>query len=58
MGLRNIRVSSYSMVSTMAVRGQITAVTYNNPTGNITNSNLKMVADVLGWLVLEAVVST
>ena len=33
-------------------------VTYDNPTGDITNSNLEMVAEVLGWLVLEAVEST
>ena len=33
-------------------------VTFNNPTGDITNSDLEMAAEVLGWLVLEAVVKT
>ena len=33
-------------------------VTFNNPTGDITNSDLEMAAEVLGWLVLEAVVET
>ena len=29
-------------------------VTWNNPTGTITNSDLEMAAELLGWLVLEA----
>ncbi|KAL7545534.1 hypothetical protein ACHAWF_008883 [Thalassiosira exigua] len=29
-------------------------VTFDNPEGDITNSDLEMVAEVLGWLVLEA----
>ncbi|KAL7545707.1 hypothetical protein ACHAWF_009056, partial [Thalassiosira exigua] len=33
-------------------------VTPDNPDGDITNSDLEMAAEVLGWLVLEAVVST
>ncbi len=33
-------------------------VTNTNPDGDITNSDLKMEAEVLGWLVLEAVVPT
>ena len=33
-------------------------VTEDNPTGDITNSDLEMVAEVLGWLVLEANVCT
>ncbi|KAL7526943.1 hypothetical protein ACHAWF_001977 [Thalassiosira exigua] len=33
-------------------------VTSENPDGDITNSDLEMAAEVLGWLVLEAVVST
>ena len=33
-------------------------VTFEKPTGDITNSDLEMVAEVLGWLVLEAVIST
>ena len=33
-------------------------VSFENPTGDITISDLEMVAEVLGWLVLEAVVST
>ena len=33
-------------------------VTPENPNGDITNSDLEMAAEVLGWLVLEAVVST
>ena len=33
-------------------------VTFANPTGDITNLDLKMAAEVLGWLVLEGVVPT
>ena len=33
-------------------------VTQDNPSGDITNSDLEMVAKVLGWLVLEANVCT
>ena len=33
-------------------------VTFANPNGDITNSDLEMAAEVLGWLVLEAVVPT
>ncbi|KAL7525321.1 hypothetical protein ACHAXR_003320 [Thalassiosira sp. AJA248-18] len=33
-------------------------VTMSNMSGDITNSDLEMAAEVLGWLVLEAVVST
>jgi len=33
-------------------------VTFANPSGDITNSDLEMAAEVLGWLVLEAVVAT
>ena len=32
-------------------------VTFENPTGDITNSDLEMAAEVLSWLVLEAVMS-
>ena len=32
-------------------------VTFANPSGDITNSDLEMAAEVLGWLVLEAVVA-
>ena len=31
-------------------------IMFDNPDGNITNSNLEMVAKVLGWLVLKALV--
>ena len=33
-------------------------VTFDNPDGDITNSDLEMAAEILGWLVLEAVVET
>ena len=33
-------------------------VTFENPAGDITNSDLEMATEVLGWLVLEAVVPT
>ena len=33
-------------------------VTASNPEGDITNSDLEMAAEVLGWLVLEAVTET
>ena len=33
-------------------------VTFENPDGTITNSDLEMAAEVLGWLVLEAIVDT
>ena len=33
-------------------------VTFANPTGNMTNSDLEMAAEVLGWLILEGVVPT
>ena len=33
-------------------------VTFENPTGDITNSDLDMAVELLSWLVLEAIVST
>ena len=33
-------------------------MTNANPDGDITNSTLEMTAEVLGWLVLEAIVPT
>ena len=33
-------------------------VTFDNPAGDITNSDLEMAAEVLGWLVLEAIVKS
>ncbi len=33
-------------------------VTEKNPNGDITNSDLEMAAEVLGWLVLEAIAPT
>ena len=32
-------------------------VTQNNPTGDITNSDLEMVAEVLGWLALKVMIN-
>ena len=40
------------------VRARERLVTVENPTRDITNSDLEMSAEVIGWLVLEAVVST
>ena len=37
---------------------QCRLVTFSNPTGDITNSDLELSAEVLGWLVFEGVVPT
>jgi len=33
-------------------------VTFDKPTGTITNSDLELAAEILGWLVLEAIIDT
>ena len=37
---------------------RVRLVNFDNPTGNIKNYDLEMAAEVLSWLVLEALVST